>query len=398
MDFIDFEDTDNMLELGDKFDSTIGVLGIQSLVDKCKGISSLESEEATKISLILPMITALGYDIHNNKELKAEYVADVGIKKGEKVDYAIIIDNQPLIIIEAKQVGVDLSKNISQLYRYFSVTNAKIGILTDGIRYLFFTDYKKENLMDTEPYMYINMKDFGEFEMSMLLLYSKNVFKPEEVRNHVRYNFMYNKAKRLVKGIFNRDIDKDLIDIFAKEVGIKNVDKGLVDDMFESEFNRVSKEKFLTMVDLRNLGKDTEIQDNTKKNKIFKVVKSNTDLTREYNIGEVNVHGYKIEYANILGDIFDNISYANLLVELLNKIYKIKPENIKNLIDNSDFSTGRYSKITRDLDKTRKPRELECGGIFIETHLGGPDLIKLTMQVMDKCGIGYDKVRLKLRK
>jgi len=38
----------------------------------------------------MPFIDALGYDIFNPKEMVPEFTADVGTKKGEKIDYAII--------------------------------------------------------------------------------------------------------------------------------------------------------------------------------------------------------------------------------------------------------------------------------------------------------------------
>ncbi len=386
-----------------------GILGIKYLSNKCKGIISMDSEEETKMSLILPLISSLGYDIHDNRVLKSEYVADVGIKKGEKVDYAIIIDGQPSIIIEAKQVGVDLTKYISQLYRYFSVTNAKVGILTDGVRYLFFTDYIRENIMDLEPYMYINMRELTEFNLSMLLLYSKNIFNKDDINNHVKYNILNNKVRTLMEGIFNKDVDTEITSMFAREVGLEKYSKGLIDDMFESELNRQARERFLTLENYieHNSYEDYEIQGETEnrgkegkngRGNIYKIVDNSINLDKEYNIGEVNVHGHKMEYAVIEGEKFDSISYANLLVEVLNVIYREDSRKIDSLLEDPDFQTDRYSKITTDINMTRKPRELEYRGVFVETHLGGPDLIKLTMQMMDKCGMDYEKVKIKFKR
>nr|DAW55151.1 MAG TPA: hypothetical protein [Caudoviricetes sp.] len=51
----------------------------------------IETEEATKTAFILPFIsTVLGYDIFNPQEVIPEYTADVGVKRGEKVDYAVM--------------------------------------------------------------------------------------------------------------------------------------------------------------------------------------------------------------------------------------------------------------------------------------------------------------------
>ena len=128
--------------------------------------NSISTEEATKTSLIMPFFSLLGYDVFNPNEFTPEYTADVGIKKGEKVDYAIILNNQPTILIEAKSVNENLQKHGSQLFRYFGTTSAKIGILTNGITYKFFTDLDETNKMDSAPFLEINILDLKEADIN----------------------------------------------------------------------------------------------------------------------------------------------------------------------------------------------------------------------------------------
>lgn len=109
--------------------------------------SQLITEESTKTSLIMPFFQMLGYDIFNPLEFCPEYTADVGIKKGEKVDYAILKDGNPVILIECKSCNETLDKHSSQLFRYFGTTSAKFCILTNGIVFQFFTDLEEVNKM-----------------------------------------------------------------------------------------------------------------------------------------------------------------------------------------------------------------------------------------------------------
>lgn len=99
---------------------------------------SITNEEQTKNAFIMPFFQALGYDIFNPLEFVPEFTADVGIKKGEKVDYAIILDGDPQILIECKSITENLTKHDSQLFRYFVTTKSKFGILTNGREYKFF--------------------------------------------------------------------------------------------------------------------------------------------------------------------------------------------------------------------------------------------------------------------
>jgi len=59
-------------------------------------VGHLDTEEATKNALVMPFIQALGYDVFNPLEVVPEFNADVGVKKGEKVDYAILREGQPV--------------------------------------------------------------------------------------------------------------------------------------------------------------------------------------------------------------------------------------------------------------------------------------------------------------
>src|SRR5215211_5202555 len=113
-----------------------------------KQLPHIQTEEATKNALIMPFISALGYNVFDPTEVTPELIADVGVKKGEKVDYAILKDGKPIILFECKCCGTNLNDvHASQLYRYFSVTDARFGILTDGVVYHFFTDLEAANKM-----------------------------------------------------------------------------------------------------------------------------------------------------------------------------------------------------------------------------------------------------------
>lgn len=130
--------------------------------------NNVSTEEATKMSLVVPLFQILGYDVFNPSEFCPEYVADVGIKKGEKVDYAILDNGQPTILIECKSCSEQLDKHSSQLFRYFGVSPAKFGILTNGIIYRFFTDLEESNKMDLVPFLEINMLNLKDSSINEL--------------------------------------------------------------------------------------------------------------------------------------------------------------------------------------------------------------------------------------
>ncbi len=143
---------------------------IKKFAERAKSLKDkLETEEATKTSLILPFFRLLGYDVFNPDEFVPEFTADVGIKKGEKVDYAIMKDGKPLILIEAKPCSKnDLLKFASQLFRYFGTTEAKFSILTNGIVYMFYTDLEEPNKMDTKPFFEFDLLNLRDSKINEL--------------------------------------------------------------------------------------------------------------------------------------------------------------------------------------------------------------------------------------
>jgi len=76
------------------------ILQLAARVEKL--LPQLKTEEAFKNALIMPFIQVLGYDVFNLFEFNPEFIADIGNKKGEKVDYAIMKEGEPTILIECK--------------------------------------------------------------------------------------------------------------------------------------------------------------------------------------------------------------------------------------------------------------------------------------------------------
>ena len=137
----------------------------------------LLTEEAAKTALVMPFLQALGYDVFNPAEVVPEFTADVGVKKGEKVDYALCIDGRLSILVECKPSSVDLDlKHASQLFRYFSTTEARIAILTNGVVYQFYSDIEQPNKMDDKPFFVFTMDAIKRSDPETLQRFGRHEF------------------------------------------------------------------------------------------------------------------------------------------------------------------------------------------------------------------------------
>ncbi len=157
--------------------------GIKELAARIpKQMDHIQTEEATKNAFIMPFLSVLGYDVFNPMEVIPEYTADIGTKKGEKVDYVIKKDDEIIILIECKWSGIDLHQNhASQLYRYFSTTSARFCILTNGIVYEFYSDIDSPNKMDSKPFFEFNILDFEDHQINELKKFTKSAFSLEDI-------------------------------------------------------------------------------------------------------------------------------------------------------------------------------------------------------------------------
>jgi len=183
-----------------------------------KQLEYMQTEEATKNSLVLPFISALGYNVFDPTEVTPELNADVGIKKGEKVDYAILKDGKPIILIECKWHGADLSKeHASQLYRYFSVTEARFGVLTNGIVYWFYTDLEAPNKMDAKPFFEFNMLDIREQDVEELKKFSKSTFDLNGIITNASDLKYTREVKRIIDEQFQQPSD-EFVKFFASQI------------------------------------------------------------------------------------------------------------------------------------------------------------------------------------
>jgi predicted type IV restriction endonuclease len=155
---------------------------IKQLGDRvAKMLPQIQTEEATKTSLTLPFIQILGYDIFNPSEVNPEFIADIGIKKGEKVDYAIMKNGEPIILIECKHHLEKLDPHNSQLFRYYHTSKARFGLLTNGLHYRFYTDLVEPNKMDEKPFFEFSLTEIKEAEVDELKKFHKSYFDIESI-------------------------------------------------------------------------------------------------------------------------------------------------------------------------------------------------------------------------
>ena len=216
------------LYLGDIMEFKDALKDLSNKINKIK--DHIHNEEMTKHSLILPFINLLGYNIFNPLEVRPEYTADYGIKKGEKVDYALLNDGKPILFLEAKSVNESLYNHDSQLARYFIThPNVKVAILTNGINYKFFVDLEHTNLMDRIPFFEFDITNLRDSDFEIIENFRKEKYDNDSIRKlakELKHKSVINKKLRELL----KEPNENFIRFLIKECGFNESDE-LIEDI-----------------------------------------------------------------------------------------------------------------------------------------------------------------------
>jgi hypothetical protein len=255
---------------------------LKSLGDKINLLKNqIETEESTKHAFVLPFINILGYDAFNPLEVVPEFTADIGMKKGEKVDYAIYQNDEPILIVECKSWKQDLTTHSSQLFRYFHVTKTRFALLTNGIQYQFFTDLDEKNKMDQKPFFEFDITNLKENTILEISKFHKSNFNVE----NIVINASGLKYTKEIKRQINDELgnpSNEFVKLFANKVYTGRLTEKVMEefkDLVQKAFSQFVSEKINDRLNAA-LNKET-IKQKEEQNEIIedsKIVTSEEEL------------------------------------------------------------------------------------------------------------------------
>ena len=305
---------------------------MEQLIERIPQLASnLQTEEATKHALVLPFLQAMGYDPFNPGEIAPEYTADFGLKSGEKVDYAILQDGEPIILIECKKYGdpLDASK-ASQIGRYFNATDARIGILTDGVRYLFYSDLEQENRMDQDPFLSIDRTELDRSDYRSLRYFTKGTFDLKEAIEAAANLKYIDGMQHFLENAYN-DPQEQFVRMMAREVY-----SGLITQQRLEKFTHLTRVAFQGFVNDRvtaTLKKASDIASNLAAEDLEDSTESSTASPNQEEPGEKSIvttaeeiEGYEI-VQRVLSEVVspdrlfirDTASYCSVILDNTNR-------------------------------------------------------------------------------
>jgi hypothetical protein len=180
------------------------------------------TEETTKQALILPLLDILGFSAYDPSKVRAEHFSDFpGAKVSERVDYALFCNGVPVMFIEAKAHNQNLTNHCPQLGRYFNATpEVAIAAITNGQEWRFFTDLVNKNVMDTKPFLTLDLAQPIDDDAVQLLRFHHDQFQPDALRALAEESIYLSEFKQALTTLL-RDCDIDFVKYVAGRANIQ---------------------------------------------------------------------------------------------------------------------------------------------------------------------------------
>ena len=343
-------------------------------------VKYIKTEEATKDSLIRPLLVALGYDVSDPTEIVPEFNCDFGTKKGEKVDFAILKNGNPYIIIECKHCKSDLGMvDLSQLHRYFTVTDAKLAILTNGRIYKFYTDTQKANIMDQTPFLDIDLVTLNDNDLAELKKFSKNLFNMDDI-------FSSAAEAKQIAGIveyLKNQLDSPSDDFVRFLVNKLNLYSGKMTEkvikqfipIFKAAHNKLIAELATDRIELTQGHKEEE-----------------NDALEDEDTPAVKISGTKPEKFIFLGETILVKSWIELLQKFTSQIYKYNTDSFSKIFS---ISGKKRTYFTDNPKILVRPVQIENSCYFIEGNLSSRRIIILCNRMLKT--FGYSEADLEYK-
>lgn len=387
-------DTDKIIDISNKIRAKMGKLNL--------------NEEQTKTYFIMPLFMALGYDVFSMDEFIPEYTADFGVKQGEKVDYAICINGQPIVLVECKKLSTTLSSDhISQLFRYYASTDAKIGILTNGDDYWFFADSIKRNQMDRDPYLRIKLSNLSSKDIEALECYTRDNIDKLNIIEDVQSQRFRLHTQEFIENMHSGNLSSDFLEFMCVKFKAANLAKSKAASIYNEVYKRVVLGVSDTDVETITARANSQV----KEQKLAKWKKDeskmvNLPVGKPIELRDGSLAFHTPSTIIIQDNVYDIKSIGEILTTTLRYIMVETLENNKEDIyrfyTNITESYRRFPLFTAEIETSSKEvrglKPIQGTEYFVSTAFGADDIVKYTLLAAEQAGINESEVKVILSK
>lgn len=338
-------------------------------------------EAATKQSIVLRLLSILGWNIYDIDEVNPEY--SIG---GKSVDYSLRINGKNKVFIEVKRIKEELENHQEQLLSYAFREGISLAVLTNGISWWFYLPLQPGSDWERRKFLTIN------------IIQQKN--KDEIVTNFI---------KILLR---NNILSGESIEI-AKTIHKSRQRQNIINSTLPKAWNKIIFESNKALIDLINdvtvnlcgFGpSDEKIVKFINKHKSqliiseeIPILKSSRQKTKQQGFSKISEYvpigytGKRIRSFNFDGKTYEIKYWKDMLVKICGLMYESHPDDFKNIV----VLKGKKNRyFAYNIDELRAPKKIEGTNIFVETSFSANDIVKLCKNIV--LLFGYKRNSLKM--
>lgn len=122
-------------------------------------MTACSNEESTKLYLVLPFLSLLGYDVTDPYEIHPQRPAGFDPASKIKTDFAVLRNGTPVIAVDCQTASSALAEHRGRLRAYFNaLPDVRLAVLTNGTLFELFVDSQISGAMDDEPFLTVDLE------------------------------------------------------------------------------------------------------------------------------------------------------------------------------------------------------------------------------------------------
>ena len=311
--------------------------------DYSKAIAASNDEATTRDFLIHPFFELLGYK--RIDDFTHEYVADVGGKRGRRVDVAITLGmGNPQIIVECKRAGASLSDNhFRQLNEYIHYTpSADFGILTNGTIYNFYLRPKGSSTgLSIEPFFTFNLDEFDNSDLEVLALFYRPTIDLKEVAAEAEEVLFLNRFDNALLEVFKSKTDGFIKDI-CYQMGAQRVSPQLREQVANLVNSMSLKTAAESLYQAESESRSTGVITTDEELKAYNIIRTILAMSSKIKDAEMSRIGYR-DFKGFFSILVDDNQQKKIAT------LNLGPNKKSIVIDGIDYEVSKVSPV--DLKK-----------------------------------------------
>ncbi len=337
-------------------------------------------EAATKQSIVLRLLSILGWDTYDIDEVNPEY--SVG---GKSIDYSLRIKGKNKVFLEVKRIKEELENHQEQLLGYAFHEGVSLAVLTNGISWWFYLPLQSGG-WEQRKFLTINIirqKDKDEIAANFIKILSKdNVSSGESIE---RAEVIHKSRQR--QDIINSTLPKAWNKIISET---NKALIGLINDVtvdlcgFGPSDEKIAK--FINDYKLQLMISEKILI--TKGDKRGTRQRSSSGISKYVSIGYT---GKGIKSFILDGETYEVKYWKDMLVKICGLMHKLYPNDFKKIV----VLRGKKNRyFAYNVDELRSPKKIKGTNIFVETCFSANTIVKLCQDILSL--FGYKRNNLKI--